>query len=101
VRGFGYQDLGPRDENDEVIGGRYFAVGNVELERRIVGKWSGAVFLDMGNAYDPDYDRATAYGVGIGARWRSPVGPVRIDIAQGRVDEERGWRIHVVMGPEL
>jgi translocation and assembly module TamA len=101
VRGFGYQDLGPRDENDEVIGGRFFAVGNVELERRIVGKWSGAMFLDVGNAYDPDHDRATAYGIGIGARWRSPVGPVRIDIAHGGVDEERGWRIHIVMGPEL
>jgi translocation and assembly module TamA len=101
VRGFRYQDLGPRDENDEVIGGRYFAVGNIELERRIIGKWSGAVFVDAGNAFDPDYDSATAYTIGFGARWRSPVGPVRIDVAHGRVDDDRGWRLHVVMGPEL
>ncbi|MEW8102884.1 MAG: autotransporter assembly complex family protein [Candidatus Thiodiazotropha endolucinida] len=101
VRGFGYQDLGPRDQNDEVIGGRYFAVGSVELERRISGKWSGALFLDAGNAFDPDYDSDTAYGLGFGARWRSPVGPVRIDIAHGRVDDDRQWRLHIVVGPEL
>jgi translocation and assembly module TamA len=101
VRGFKYQDLGPKDENDEVIGGRYFAVGSVEMERRIVGKWSGALFIDAGNAFDPDYESETAYGIGIGARWRSPVGPVRIDIAQGRVDDDQGWRLHIVVGPEL
>ncbi|MEW8286407.1 MAG: autotransporter assembly complex family protein [Candidatus Thiodiazotropha endolucinida] len=101
VRGFGYQDLGPRDQNDEVIGGRYFAVGSVELERRISGKWSGALFLDAGNAFDPDYDSDTAYGLGFGARWHSPVGPVRIDIAHGRVDDDRQWRLHIVVGPEL
>jgi translocation and assembly module TamA len=101
VRGFGYQDLGPRDDNDEVIGGRYFAVASVELERRISGKWSGALFMDAGNAFDPDYDAQTAYGLGLGVRWRSPVGPVRIDVAQGRVDEDRQWRLHIVIGPEL
>ncbi|MES9830420.1 MAG: autotransporter assembly complex family protein [Candidatus Thiodiazotropha sp.] len=101
VRGFGYQYLGPRDQNDEVIGGRYFAVGSVELERRISGKWSGALFLDAGNAFDPDYDSETAIGFGFGARWRSPVGPVRIDIAHGRVDDDRQWRLHIVVGPEL
>ncbi|MEW8062113.1 MAG: BamA/TamA family outer membrane protein, partial [Candidatus Thiodiazotropha sp.] len=101
VRGFGYQDLGPRDQNDEVIGGRYFAAGSVELERRISGKWSGALFLDAGNAFDPDYDSETAIGLGFGARWRSPVGPVRIDIAHGRVDDDRQWRLHIVVGPEL
>jgi translocation and assembly module TamA len=101
VRGFGYQDLGPRNENDEVIGGRYFAVASVELERRISGKWSGALFMDVGNAFDPDYDSETAYGLGFGARWRSPVGPLRIDVAHGRVDDDRQWRLHIVIGPEL
>jgi translocation and assembly module TamA len=101
VRGFGYQDLGPRDEDDEVIGGRYFAVGSLELERRIVGKWSGALFMDAGNAFDPDYATSSAYGLGFGVRWRSPVGPIRIDIAQGRLDDERQWRLHVLIGPEL
>ncbi|MEW7992103.1 MAG: autotransporter assembly complex family protein [Candidatus Thiodiazotropha sp.] len=101
VRGFGYQDLGPRDDNDEVIGGRNFAVGSIELERHLSGKWSAALFADAGNAYDPDYQAETAYSLGLGARWRSPVGPVRIDIARGRVEDETQWRLHIVIGPEL
>ncbi|MCU7892047.1 MAG: autotransporter assembly complex protein TamA [Candidatus Thiodiazotropha sp. (ex Ustalcina ferruginea)] len=100
VRGFGYQDLGPRDE-DDVIGGRYLTVGSLELERHISGKWSGALFVDAGNAFDPDFDSETAYGVGFGARWRSPVGPVRFDVANGSEGDERHWRLHIVVGPEL
>ncbi|MCU7904389.1 MAG: autotransporter assembly complex protein TamA [Candidatus Thiodiazotropha sp. (ex Epidulcina cf. delphinae)] len=101
VRGFGYQGLGPKDENDEVIGGRYLAVGSLELDRHISGKWSGALFVDAGNAFDPDYDAETAYGVGFGVRWRSPVGPVRFDIASGSDGDERRLRLHIVVGPEL
>ncbi|MCU7880748.1 MAG: autotransporter assembly complex protein TamA [Candidatus Thiodiazotropha sp. (ex Lucinoma aequizonata)] len=101
VRGFGYQDLGPRDEDDDVIGGRYLTVGSFALERHISGKWSGALFLDAGNAFDPDFDSETAYGVGFGVRWRSPVGPVRFDVANGSDGDERQWRLHIVVGPEL
>jgi translocation and assembly module TamA len=101
IRGFAYQDLGPRDDSGEVIGGRHFAVAALELERHLTGKWSVALFADGGNAYDPKYDTETAYGLGIGARWRSPVGPVRIDIAQGRVESDEQWRLHIVIGPEL
>ena len=101
VRGFDYQDLGPEDEVGEVIGGRYLATGSLELDRHISGKWSGALFVDAGNAYDPDYDSETAYGVGFGVRWRSPVGPVRFDVASGTEGGERSWRLHVVVGPEL
>ncbi|MCU7929498.1 MAG: autotransporter assembly complex protein TamA [Candidatus Thiodiazotropha sp. (ex Codakia rugifera)] len=101
VRGFGYQDLGPRDEDGDVIGGRYITVGSLELERHISGKWSGALFVDAGNAFDPDFDSETAYGVGFGVRWRSPVGPVRFDVANGSDGDEHQWRLHIVVGPEL
>lgn len=101
VRGFSYEDLGPENDSGDVVGGRYLAVGGLELDRRISGKWSGALFVDFGNAFDPDYDSETAYGVGFGVRWHSPVGPVRFDIASGRVEDERHWRLHVVVGPEL
>ncbi|MCU7915754.1 MAG: autotransporter assembly complex protein TamA [Candidatus Thiodiazotropha sp. (ex Gloverina cf. vestifex)] len=101
VRGFGYEDLGPRDGSAEVIGGRYLAVGSLEIERRFAGKWSGALFLDSGNAFDPDFDAEVAYGFGLGVRWRSPVGPLRFDLARGHYLDDRTLRLHVVLGPEL
>lgn len=111
VRGFRYEDLGPKNASGDVIGGRYLAVGSLELDRIISGKWSGALFVDAGNAYDQVfdsdsadeevYDSDTAYAVGFGIRWRSPVGPIRFDIASGVVDDEQHWRLHVVVGPEL
>ena len=103
VRGFRYEGLGPEDGAGDVIGGRYLAVGGIEVDRRISGKWSGAMFVDAGNAFDPDrdYDSETAYGIGLGVRWQSPVGPVRFDVASGRVEDQRHWRLHIVVGPEL
>lgn len=101
VRGFDLDTLGPKDEEGEVIGGRYLAVASLELERKIAGKWSAAVFYDAGNAFDPDYDSKLEYGAGFGVRWRSPVGPIRVDVASGLSAEETQIRLHVVVGPEL
>lgn len=101
IRGFGYEALGPRDDSGEVVGGRYLAVGSLELERHLFGKWSAAVFLDGGNAYDPGYHSEPAKGAGVGIRWRSPVGPIRFDVARGHYLNDYTWRVHVVLGPEL
>lgn len=101
VRGFDFEAIGPRDAVGEVIGGRYLAVGSLELERHIAGKWSAAVFVDGGNAYDPDFHSEAALGAGFGVRWRSPVGPVRFDLASGRYIDDTTLRLHVVLGPEL
>jgi translocation and assembly module TamA len=101
IRGFDFEALGPEDDNGEVIGGRYLTVGSLELERRLGGRWSAALFIDGGNAYDPEYRAEAAYGAGLGLRWRSPVGPIRFDLAQGHYLDKREWQIHVVLGPEL
>jgi translocation and assembly module TamA len=101
VRGFGYQELGPEDAAGDVVGGRYLAIGGLELDHPIQGKWSGAAFADVGNAFDSHYHSESAYGIGLGLRWASPVGPVRIDLASGVHADERHWRIHIVVGPEI
>jgi translocation and assembly module TamA len=100
IRGYAYESLGPKDDEGDVVGGRNLLVGSVELERLLVDKWAVAVFADSGNAFDQTHvDPRT--GVGFGIRWRSPVGPVRLDIAHPLTDSDELFRIHFSMGPEL
>jgi translocation and assembly module TamA len=108
IRGWGLDALGPNDpDSDETIGGRYLAVGSLELERRIKGPWSGAVFTDFGNAFDPDYSQEWQQSVGLGVRWKSPIGQVRADVAFALTKDEGGdgalppARLHLVIGPDL
>jgi translocation and assembly module TamA len=100
IRGYSYESLGPKDDEGDVVGGRNLLVGSVELERLLLDKWAVALFADSGNAFDRAHvDPRT--GVGIGIRWRSPVGPVRFDIAHPLKDSDEVFRIHFSMGPEL
>ncbi len=100
VRGYGYQALSPRDALDLPQGARHLAVASVEVERRLHGPWGVAAFVDAGNAFDGGrFDPAV--GVGLGLRWRSPVGPVRVDFGHGLDGAERSLRLHIGIGPEL
>ena len=101
VRGYGYETLSPRNSEDVAIGGRYLMVGSVEYQYEFAENWRVAAFVDEGNAMD-DLSDPLATGVGLGIRWISPVGPLRLDVAKG-LDPEFGgeWRIHFSMGPEL
>ncbi len=101
IRGWDLDELGPVDDEGRVVGGRYLGVASLELERRIVGRWSASAFVDAGNAFDPDYDSDVEYGAGVGVRWRSPVGPIRVDIAYPLTADDPEWRLHVVVGPDL
>jgi translocation and assembly module TamA len=101
VRGYGYETLSPRNSEDVAIGGRYLMVGSVEYQYEFTENWRVAAFVDEGNAMD-DLSDPLATGAGVGIRWISPVGPLRLDVAKG-LDPEFGgeWRIHFSMGPEL
>ncbi len=100
VRGFDYRALGPTDASGEVIGGAYLLAGSVELEHAFREQWAVAAFMDAGNAFDdPGTELETAAGVGL--RWFSPVGPVRLDFASPLEQGKRGLRIHLHMGPDL
>ena len=101
VRGYDYNTIGAINEAGEVIGGKYLAVGSLEVERSIVGKWSAALFYDVGNAFNDLSTEFYKHGVGVGIRWRSPIGPVRIDYASAISEDGNPWRIHVVIGPDL
>jgi translocation and assembly module TamA len=101
VRGFGFQQLGPVDDDGNLIGGRYLLVGSVEYDHPIGGgKWGVAIFIDLGNAFNDFNDYELKGGGGVGLRWRSPVGPLRLDLAHAP-DSNDNFRIHFTMGPDL
>ncbi len=101
VRGYGYQTLSPENDNGVPVGGRYTLVGSAEYQYQFAEKWRAALFVDHGNAINDLFD-PLATGAGVGIRWISPLGPLRLDIAKGLNPEFGGeWRIHFSMGPEL
>lgn len=101
VRGYGYRTLGPVRDG-AVVGGPVMATGTVEVMRRLSRdsprwrNWYGAVFVDAGNAAInwSEYDPAIGYGVGV--RWRSPIGPLRVDLAYG--EKVKALRLHLSVG---
>jgi len=98
VRGYGYKELGP--VTGGVVGsGNVLFTSSLELARpfsaNLPSVW-GAVFVDAGNAADSVGKLRPALGYGIGVRWRSPVGPLRLDWAYGR--EVRSMRVHFSVG---
>ena len=98
VRGYNYQSLGPT-VNDAQVGGRVMATTSVELARPFSMKspsWLGAVFVDAGNAAEDWGGMKLALGYGVGVRWRSPVGPLALDVAYGH--ETRKFRLHFNVG---
>ena len=99
VRGYEFETLGPTDENGEVIGGTRLLTMSVEIEYPVKRAWSVAAFADAGNAFDSSLDLQR--GIGIGARWQSPLGPIRIDVAKPQDGPNRDLRLHISLGPDL
>ncbi len=100
IRGYAYQSLGPENADGEVQGGKNLLVGSLEVEHMVAEKWGLAAFVDSGNAFDElNIDPKT--GAGVGIRWRSPVGPIRLDFAHPFQKQGDMIRLHFTMGPDL
>lgn len=100
IRGFGYEEIGETNASGGVIGGKYLAFAGAEYEHYFLSKWGAAVFTDAGDAFSSDFNANVSVGVGV--RWKSPIGVVRLDVAKPIVtDLDDGLRIHVVVGPDL
>ena len=82
LRGFGYRDVGPKDAQNEPIGGNSFANATVEYTFPIVERIRGALFFDIGNVWRDAADLGLSdlkSDVGIGVRLNLPIGPLRLD----------------------
>ena len=95
VRGYAYESLGVK-EGDAVVGGRYLAVASAEYQYYFLRNWGIAFFVDAGNAGDTVSELDPAVGYGIGGRWRSPAGPVGVDLAYG--ERTGNFRLHFSLG---
>ncbi len=101
VRGYGYRRIGARIDNGQLYAGRYLAVASAEWLRPVVWKgemteFESAVFVDVGSVADRVADMQARVGVGAGVRWRSPVGPVAVDVAYGV--QAKAVRLHLSLG---
>lgn len=83
VRGYAYQSLGIK-EGSATVGGRYLGVVSAEATHWLNESWGIAGFVDAGDAVDDLQDVRLAVGYGLGARWRSPAGPIGVDLAYGQ-----------------
>jgi len=96
VRGYGFETL-----SNNGIGSNHIVTASAEVEWRFREDWSLAAFFDAGNAFN-DWDEANIKkGAGVGIRWYSIAGPVRLDLAQALDFEGDPWRVHFTIGTPL
>jgi translocation and assembly module TamA len=101
VRGYGLRDIGIKRANGATGPGRYLAVASIEWQRPILrgglpSEFESTLFLDAGAVADKTQDLRPSVGVGAGVRWRSPIGPLQMDLAYGV--KVRRLRLHVSVG---
>lgn len=100
IRGYDYKSLSTVRDG-QLSGGQNLAVASLEYNYRFLPKWRGAVFVDAGNAFDEQFSDDVKVGAGLGVRWSSPIGPIRIDVAAGVSEASLPIRLHFFIGPSL
>ncbi len=98
VRGYAYRSL-TRKVNGTEVGSEVLFTASAEVARPLLARLPqlmGAVFIDAGRAAGSWADLKPAFGAGVGVRYRSPVGPVKLDLAYA--EEERRLRLHLSVG---
>ncbi len=101
VRGFGYQELGPRDPNNDPIGGRSVNEAAIEARYRF-GNFGVVGFVDAGQVYESSVPKFSdwRFGVGVGGRFYTNFGPLRLDVATP-INRQRGeskFAVYVSLG---
>lgn len=106
IRGYNWREVGPVVEDDDgdvafALGARNVVTASLEYERYFgASPWGAAVFVDTGDAFNgSEADFHT--GVGVGLRWKSPVGPIRVDVARGLKDPDSPFTLHLNIGADF
>lgn len=99
IRGFSYQSVAPRQDG-QLVGAKYLVTSTLEYNYQFLDDWRGAVFVDAGTATN-DFSEKWAVGAGVGLRYLTPIGPIRLDLAWGVSKDSKSARLSIVIGPEI
>ena len=103
IRGYNFREVSPRIDTDfgrYSVGAKNLVTASVEFEHYFTDTLGAAVFVDSGDAFDsgsPDWRT----GVGVGVRYRSPVGPLKFDVARGLDNPDSSFTIGLSIGAEF
>jgi translocation and assembly module TamA len=81
IRGYKYKSISPENDKGQLTGASKLATGSLEYQYNVSGKWWGAMFVDGGEAVNDIRTNDFKTGAGVGVRWQSPVGPIKLDFA--------------------
>lgn len=104
VRGYEYQKVGPLDPEGHPVGGRSLFETSLELRWRVTDSIGLVPFVDGGNVYDgpaPDFGEGLFWAAGLGFRYYTIAGPVRLDVAfplNGREGIDDDFQIYISLG---
>lgn len=108
IRGFAYQSLGREIVVDDltdtqqtlVVGGDRLVTGSLEYQYYFSQQWRAAVFADIGDAFDVgDFD--ANYGAGLGIHYLTPVGAIRVELANSLSEDNPDWYVHLRIGTQF
>lgn len=103
LRGYGYKKIAPKDSAGQLIGGKAMATASVEYNFGITPNWWVAAFFDTGLAANNFSTKNLRYGSGVGVRWVSPIGAVRLNVAMPVKDPDHSHNVqfYIGLGTEL
>jgi len=104
VRGYAFQAIGPRDPSNDPSGGRSLAEISAEIRWRVWGDIGVVPFIEGGQVYEselPELGSGMRWGAGLGVRYFTPIGPLRVDFAvplQRRQDIDDAFQFYISLG---
>ncbi|VFP80360.1 autotransporter assembly complex protein TamA [Candidatus Erwinia haradaeae] len=102
VRGYKYKGLSPHDNEGKLTGASKLAIGSIEYQYHMTGKWWGAIFIDSGSTLQDLQKNLVNTGIGFGVRWESLLGPLKLDVARPIGNgHTHNIQLYIGLGPEL
>jgi translocation and assembly module TamA len=100
IRGFRYQSVGPQFVDNRPIGGTGIDVGSVEFRQRFGASWGGVAFVDAGQLGSSGvaFEGPVAVGAGVGVRYYTAIGPIRVDFAVPLTHQRKGDAFELYIG---